>query len=54
MLIKLLEYYFKTVVPQYRGMPGPGSGSGWVVEQGVSGDREFSEERQRKGITFEV
>jgi hypothetical protein len=21
-------------VPQYRGMPGPGSGSGWVGEQG--------------------
>jgi hypothetical protein len=20
--------------PQYRGMPGPGSGSGWVGEQG--------------------
>jgi hypothetical protein len=20
--------------PQYRGMPGPGSGSEWVVEQG--------------------
>jgi hypothetical protein len=21
-------------MPQYRGMPGPGSRSGWVVEQG--------------------
>ena len=21
-------------MPQYRGMPGPGSGSGWVGEQG--------------------
>jgi hypothetical protein len=21
-------------MPQYRGMPGQGSGSGWVIEQG--------------------
>jgi hypothetical protein len=24
----------KDHMPQYRGMPGPGSGSGWVGEQG--------------------
>jgi hypothetical protein len=24
----------KNHMPQYRGMPGPGSGSGWVGEQG--------------------
>ena len=25
---------FEDLMPQYRGMPGPGSGSGWVGEQG--------------------
>ena len=25
---------FEDHMPQYRGMPGPGSGSGWVGEQG--------------------
>ena len=40
---------------QCRGMPGPGSGSGWVGEQGeVGGDRGFSEGKTRKGITFEM
>jgi hypothetical protein len=29
-------------MPQYRGMPGPRSGSGWVGEQGVRGYRELS------------
>ena len=24
-------------MPQYMGMPGPGSGSGWVGEQGEEG-----------------
>ena len=32
------------VLPQCRGMPGPGSGSGWVGEQGEGGwDKGFSE-----------
>jgi hypothetical protein len=26
--------YCKLYMPQYRGMPGPRSGSGWVGEQG--------------------
>jgi hypothetical protein len=42
-------------VPQCRGMPGPGSRSGWVGEQGeVGGDRGFSERKLGKGITFEM
>ena len=42
-------------MPQYRGMPGPGSRSGWVGEQGerVAG-RRFSERNPGKGITFEM
>jgi hypothetical protein len=41
-------------MPQYRGMPGPGSGSGWVGEQGEgSGERGFSEGKLGKGVTFE-
>jgi hypothetical protein len=36
-------------------MPGPGSGSGWVVEQGERGeDRGFSEGKPGVGITFEM
>jgi hypothetical protein len=42
-------------MPQYRGMPGPGSRSGLDSEQGeVVGDREFSEGKLGKGITFEM
>ena len=42
-------------MPQYRGMPGPGSGNGWVGEQGKGGgDRGFLEGKLRKGITFEM
>jgi hypothetical protein len=26
-------------MPQYRGLPGPGSRSGWVSEQGEEGKR---------------
>ena len=34
----------KGSMPQYRGMPGQESGSGWVSEQGEGGwDRGFSE-----------
>jgi hypothetical protein len=27
-------WYCKLYMPQYRGMPGPRSGSGWIGEQG--------------------
>jgi hypothetical protein len=41
-------------MPQYRGMSGPESRSGWVVEQG-EGEwvRGFSEGKQGKRKTFE-
>ena len=40
-------------MPQCREMPGPGSGSRWVGEQGEEGcDRGFSEGKPGKGITF--
>jgi hypothetical protein len=40
-------------MPQYRGMPGPVSGSEWVGEQGQEGeDRGFSEVKLGKGITI--
>jgi hypothetical protein len=35
-------------MPKYRGMPGPGSKSGWVGEQG-GGDRGLSEGKTGKG-----
>jgi hypothetical protein len=42
-------------MPQYKGMPGPGSRSGWVGEQGeVAGDTEFLERNLEKGIAFEI
>jgi hypothetical protein len=41
-------------MPQYRGMSRPGIGSGWVGEQGGVGDREFSEWKLGKAITFEM
>jgi hypothetical protein len=41
-------------MPQYRRMPGQGSRSGWVNEQGEGGwARGFSKEKQGKEITFE-
>jgi hypothetical protein len=41
--------------PQSREMPGQGSGSGWVGEQGQGGeDRGFSEGKLGKGTTFEM
>jgi hypothetical protein len=42
-------------MPQYRGMPGPGSESGWVGEQEV-GERckGFSKRKIGKGIAFEM
>jgi hypothetical protein len=40
-------------MPQYRGMPGPGSRSGWVVEKGEGrGYNGFLEGKLEKGITF--
>jgi hypothetical protein len=39
---------------QYRGMPGPGSWSGWVGEQGEGRGDRFSERKLGKGITFEM
>jgi hypothetical protein len=40
---------------QCRGMPGQGSRSGWVDEQGEGGwDRRFLEGKLGKGITFEM
>ena len=42
-------------MPQYQGVPGPGSRSGWVGEQRErGGNREFSEGNQGKGLTFEM
>ena len=42
-------------IPKYRGMPGPGSGRGWVGEQGEKGgDRGFLEGKPGKGIKFEM
>jgi hypothetical protein len=42
-------------MPQYRGLPGPGSRNGWVGEQGEEGlDRVFSNGKLEKGITFEM
>jgi hypothetical protein len=42
-------------MPQYRGMPGPGSGSGWVGTGGGEGRyRGFSERKLGKEIAFEV
>jgi hypothetical protein len=42
-------------MPQYRGMPGPGSLCVWVVEQGEGrGDRGFSGGKPGKGIAFEM
>jgi hypothetical protein len=42
-------------MPHYRGMPGPGSGSGWLVEQEEEGGYSgFSERKLGKGIAFEM
>ena len=39
-------------MPQYRGMPGPENGSGWVGEQGAEGYRGFLERKLGKGIAL--
>jgi hypothetical protein len=42
-------------MPQYRGMPEPGSWSGSVGDQGKGGgDRRFLERKLGKEITFEM
>jgi hypothetical protein len=42
-------------MPQYMGMPGPGSRSGYIAEQGEGGEsREISERKLGKGIAFEM
>jgi hypothetical protein len=43
-------------MPQYKGMPGPGIGSGWVGEQQGEGGwyRGFLERKLGKGIAFEM
>jgi hypothetical protein len=42
-------------MPQYRGLPGPGSRSRWVGEHGEGRmDRRFLEEKLGKGITYEM
>ena len=42
-------------MPQYRGMPGPGSRIGWVGDQGERGrGRGFLDGKPGKGITFEM
>jgi hypothetical protein len=41
-------------MPQYRGMPGPGSRSGWVGEQGKGRVRRLLEKKVGKGIAFEM
>jgi hypothetical protein len=45
----------KALCPSLGRIPGPGSRSGWVGEQGEGAkDRRFSEEKPRKGIKFEM
>jgi hypothetical protein len=39
--------FYKSYMPQYRGMLGPGSGNGWVGEQVGGGFRGLS-------IAFEI
>jgi hypothetical protein len=56
-LVTLAAYVaeVKVLLSPYMGMPEQGSGSGWVGEQGEGrGDREFSEGKPRKDITFEM
>ena len=40
-------------MPQYRGMPGPGTGVGELGSGGRE-DREFSEGKLGKGVRFEM
>jgi hypothetical protein len=36
-------------MPQYRGMPRPGNGNGWVEKQGEGGEVGFFRGETRKG-----
>jgi hypothetical protein len=50
-------WYCEGFIPQYRGIPVPGSWSGWIGEQGEGGGsrrREVLEGKLGKGITFEM
>jgi hypothetical protein len=43
----------KDSLPQYRGMPGPRIGCGWIGEHGEEvRDRGFLERKLGKGIIF--
>jgi hypothetical protein len=51
--IYTMEYYL--AIKSNRRMPGPGSRTRWVGEQGEGGgDRGFSERNPGMGITFEM
>jgi hypothetical protein len=51
---KRSSWFWEGLIPQFRRMPGKGSWSGWVGEQGDGGwDRKFSEGKPGKRITFE-
>jgi hypothetical protein len=42
--------FYKGSMPQYRGLPRPGSRSGWIGEQGEEGEnRGFFRKKTRKG-----
>ena len=46
---------FEGSMPQFRGMPGPGRGSGWFREYGQGSEhRGFSKGKTGKRITFEM
>lgn len=48
-------WFCEDYMPQYKGMPGPGSGIVWVGEQGKGVRyRGFSKGKPGKRITFEM
>jgi hypothetical protein len=47
-------WFWEDYIPQYRGMPGTGFGSGWVGEQGEGRYRGLLDRKRRKGIAFEM
>jgi hypothetical protein len=54
-MVVVINGFCESSMPQYRGMSGPGTRSGWGGEQGETvGDRGFSEGKLGKGITFEM
>jgi hypothetical protein len=48
------QWSWEGSMPQYRGMPGPGSRSGWAGDQGGGDDRAFSVGKLGKRITFKI